>query len=139
MNIDISLLPDDFWIVPYNGANYPGAVGVSGLNGGANCQQYAYSILRYFGFVVPDFRSSDLWDDKNYTKKCDVNTPLSLVLLNDNKDSYGSHVGLYLENGEVLHLSKKNNFPKIEKLYDLQKLEEYKYLIGSKKLIDKLK
>jgi murein DD-endopeptidase / murein LD-carboxypeptidase len=56
-------IPDQFLGVKYNSAHYPGAPGVNGVVGGANCQQYAYAILRYFGRQIPDFRSSDLWED----------------------------------------------------------------------------
>ena len=35
-----------FYDVPFNFYRYPGAPGVSGFTGGANCQLYAYEFLR---------------------------------------------------------------------------------------------
>lgn len=40
---------------------------MSGLNGGANCQLFAYEFLRGHGFVIPALRSSDLWKDTEHT------------------------------------------------------------------------
>jgi hypothetical protein len=39
-------IPERFHQVLYNYDRYPGAPGVRGLVGGANCQQYAYEFLR---------------------------------------------------------------------------------------------
>jgi hypothetical protein len=48
-NLDFSLsplpIPARFQYVRYNGACYPGAEGVVGLDGGANCQLFAYELL----------------------------------------------------------------------------------------------
>jgi len=49
-------IPEHFHQVLYNYDRYPGAPGVRGLVGGANCQQYAYEFLREFGYTIPDFR-----------------------------------------------------------------------------------
>ena len=40
-----------FHQVLYNHERYPGAPGVRGLVGDANCQQYAYEFLREFGYT----------------------------------------------------------------------------------------
>jgi hypothetical protein len=53
--------------IRYDQQKYPGAPGVSGVSGGANCQQYAYEFLRAFGYQIPDFRSSDLGEDTAHT------------------------------------------------------------------------
>src|ERR1700757_3112860 len=60
-------IPERFHQVLYNYDRYPGAPGVRGFVGGANCQQYAYEFLREFGYTIPDFRSSDLWEDTKPT------------------------------------------------------------------------
>jgi hypothetical protein len=48
-------IPERFLAIRYNGDHYPGAPGVIGLIGGANCQRYAYEILRHFGLQIPDY------------------------------------------------------------------------------------
>src|SRR6266545_5225071 len=49
-SLDFSLsplpIPARFHHVRYDGARYPGAAGVVGLDGGANCQQFAYELIR---------------------------------------------------------------------------------------------
>ena len=62
-------IPKKFMEVRYAGERYPGAIGVAGVEEGANCQQFAYELVRYFGIQVPDLRSSDLWADEVYTEK----------------------------------------------------------------------
>jgi lipoprotein Spr len=81
-------IPPQFWGVRYNGAQFPGAVGVTGVESGANCQQYAYSILRHFGFELPDLRSSDLWDDTSHTAVSSDMKPFDLVLVNNEPKRY---------------------------------------------------
>ncbi|MFY9989341.1 MAG: hypothetical protein WAK31_31605 [Chthoniobacterales bacterium] len=76
-------IPEWFHKVRYNYERYPGAPGVRGLAGGANCQQYAYEFLRAFGYKVPDFRSSDLWMDTIHTIVSNSPEPFDLVLLHN--------------------------------------------------------
>lgn len=127
-------IPDYFFSVPYNGAHYPGAAQVKGLEGGANCQQFAYELLRYFGYFVPNLRSSDLWQDTLYTNVVTDLQPLDLVLWNKTADAYGAHVGVYLGEGKVIHLSKEKGFAQIENLSTLQANPLYVVLIGAKRL-----
>ncbi len=47
-------IPREFMSVRYVGKCYPGATGVVGIKDGANCQQFAYELLRHFGRRVPD-------------------------------------------------------------------------------------
>ncbi|MGO4570069.1 NlpC/P60 family protein [Rhizobium sp. 2YAF20] len=128
-------IPSQFWDVRYNGAHFPGAAGATGVEGGANCQQYAYSILRHFGFELPDFRSSELWDDTSYTAVSNEMKPFDLVLVNDEPKSFGAHVGLSLGHGLVLHLSKRIGAPAIETLKQMQSRDEYRCLIGFKTVL----
>ncbi|MCJ9694898.1 hypothetical protein MOV76_25205 [Rhizobium sp. PRIMUS64] len=128
-------IPPQFWRVRYQGEHFPGARGVHGVEGGANCQQYAYSILRHFGFELPNFRSSDLWDDTAHTAVSKDPKPLDLVLVNDEPESFGAHVGLSLGQGLVLHLSKRIGFPAIETLEQMQNRDEYRFLIGFKTVL----
>ncbi|WP_032998415.1 hypothetical protein [Rhizobium leguminosarum] len=128
-------IPPQFWRVRYKGEHFPGARGVHGVDGGANCQQYAYSLLRHFGFELPNFRSSDLWDDTAHTAVSKDPKPLDLVLVNDEPESFGAHVGLSLGQGLVLHLSKRIGFPAIETLEQMQNRDEYRFLIGFKTVL----
>lgn len=105
------------------------------MDGGANCQQYAYSLLRHFGFELPDFRSSDLWNDTESTAVSVEMKLFDLVLVNDKPVSFGAHVGLFLGRGLVLHLSKRIGFPAIETLEQMQNRDEYRFLIGFKTVL----
>ncbi|MGR9231933.1 hypothetical protein ACU8M5_09140 [Rhizobium leguminosarum] len=128
-------IPPQFRDVGYNGDHFPGARGVHGVDGGANCQQYAYSLLRHFGFELPDFRSSDLWNDTESTAVSVEMKLFDLVLVNDKPVSFGAHVGLFLGRGLVLHLSKRIGFPAIETLEQMQNRDEYRFLIGFKTVL----
>jgi len=128
-------VPDRFRDVRYNGGHFPGAPAVDGVEGGANCQQYAYSILRHYGFDLPDLRSSELWEDTEHTVVTHRMQPFDLVLLHSNPDSWGAHVGLCVGPNLVLHLSKRLDAPAIETLDDLQQRDEYRHLIGFKRVL----
>jgi hypothetical protein len=119
--------------VRYSASHFPGAVGVVGVEGGANCQQYAYAVLRHHGFTLPDLRSRELWQDRDYTAVTDRMEPFDLVLVHDNPDSWGAHVGLCVGADLVLHLSRKIGVPAIETLAELQQRDAYRYLIGCKR------
>lgn len=125
-------IPPQFWGIRYNGDNFPDALGTHGIEGGVNCQQYAYSVLRHFGFEVPDFRSSELWDDTAHTIISRNMKAFDLVLVHNEPRSYGAHVGVSLGRGLVLHLSKKFDLPAIETLKQMQRRDEYRHLIGFK-------
>ena len=101
-------IPQRFYKVCYDGKHYPGAPGVRGLVGGANCQQYAYEFVRAFGYVIPALRSSGLWTDTAHTASVDRPEPFDLVLLSGKPDAWGAHVGVYLGKCLVLHLSKRS-------------------------------
>lgn len=128
-------IPEEFWDVRYNADHFPGAPTVRGVDGGANCQQYAYTVLRHFGFIIPDFRSSDLWEDRLYTQIATSAAPFDLVLVHNRPDSYGAHVGLLIGNGLVLHLSRQIGAPAIEALEGLQPREQYRHLVGFKTVL----
>lgn len=128
-------IPERFYEVRYNHQRYPGAPGVQGLIGGANCQQYAYEFLRAFDYQVPDFRSSDLWADTVNTVVSKCAEPFDLVFVHNKPDPWGAHVGVYLGNGLVLHLSQKIGAPAIEPLRLLTQRAEYCCLIGFKRIL----
>lgn len=128
-------IPADLREVRYNADAFPGAPGVHGVTGGANCQHYAYAVLRHHGFELPDFRSSELWLDSEHTARTDRMEPFDLVLVHDKADSWGAHVGLCVGDELVLHLSKAIGLPAIERLADMQQRDEYRHLIGFKRLL----
>lgn len=55
-------LPAHFWDVVYDGTSTP--LNIPDLVGRANCQVFAYAVLKHFGRVVPPLRSSELWTDR---------------------------------------------------------------------------
>ena len=128
-------IPNHLWDVRYNSDHFPGAPNVRGVDGGANCQQYAYTVLRHFGFVVPDFRSSDLWEDLLHTRTAPNPTPFDLVLVHNRPESYGAHVGVYVGHDLVLHLSRQIDAPAIETLSEIQSREQHRYLVGFKTVL----
>jgi len=128
-------IPERFRNVRYNADRFPGAPGIQGVEGGANCQQYAYSILRHYGFAVPDLRSSELWEDAVHTRVSEDMRPFDLVLLHNEPNAWGAHVGLSVGEGLVLHLSRKIDAPAIETLEEMQARDEYRHLIGFKTIL----
>jgi N-dimethylarginine dimethylaminohydrolase len=78
-------VPPHFFQVRYVSSNYPGTA--KGLNKGANCQHFAYELLRHFGVTVPDFRSSELWADTVYTERVLEFELLDLLLWNKTPDA----------------------------------------------------
>ncbi|WP_020560134.1 NlpC/P60 family protein [Thiofilum flexile] len=132
----INSLPAYFWNTPYNAKHHPQAEGVKGVEGGANCQQFAYEVLRFYGLNPPNLRSSELWEDNTLMTVADLSAlqPLDLLLWNDTAKAYGAHVGVYVGEGQALHLSKANHYPKVETLSHLETLPEYQVWIGAKRV-----
>ena len=128
-------IPERFRDVRYNADHFPGAPGANGVEGGANCQQYAYSLLRHYGFEIPDLRSSELWSDSEHTRVSEDLQPFDLVLVHSKPESFGAHVGLCIGEGLILHLSRKIDAPAIETLKEMQASDEYRYLIGFKTIL----
>jgi len=137
--LDLSLspinIPERFKKVLYDNNRYPGAPGVQGVARGANCQQYAYELVRAFGFAIPDFRSSDLWADNAHTQFSKRPKRFDLVLVHNVPDPWGAHVGVYVGNDLVLHLSKKIGSPAIESIQSIMRRAQYRYLLGFKRIL----
>lgn len=90
-------LPERVWTTPYVGRRFPGSRSVAekpGLTEGANCQFFAYEVLRHFGLDIPAWRSSDLWADTELTERVRVPRPLDLALFNADDTAWGAHVGV---------------------------------------------
>jgi cell wall-associated NlpC family hydrolase len=131
-------LPAAFWTVPYVGSRFPGAPGGTGLSGleeGANCQLFAYAVLRHFSLAPPDLRSSELWADTRATARVSVAQPLDLVLFNATDDAYGAHVGVWVTEGRVLHLCAEVGRPAVWEATDFAKRQRYRVLIGFKRVV----
>jgi lipoprotein Spr len=128
-------VPLHFQNVLYNGGHYPGAPGVRGLEGGANCQQYAYELIRYYGRVIPDFRSSELQADETYTCAVETLEPLDLLLFHNRPAAWGAHVGVYLGCGQIIHLSKQIGRPVLWTFAEFAGRAEYACYIGAKRAL----
>jgi murein DD-endopeptidase / murein LD-carboxypeptidase len=125
-------IPPHFFQVRYVSLSYPG--NTNGLEKGANCQHFAYELLRHFSLILPGFRSSELWADTEYTDKVFELKPLDLLLWNKSAEAWGAHVGVYVGDSQVIHLSKTLGIPVLWALEDFQKHERYKYFIGAKRV-----
>ena len=123
-------IPAPFWRVPYDGARFA----VHDIAGGANCQAFAYALLRHFGRAISDFRSSDLWDDTGETACVTDLAPLDLLLFNRTADAYGAHVGVYLGEGRVIHLAKRVGTPAIWPLERFAGEPGYEVFVGAKRV-----
>ncbi|MGW0629733.1 hydrolase [Streptomyces sp. NPDC002758] len=133
----LAQLPPVFWSVPYDGARFPGSRAVTqrpGLEPGANCQLFAYAVLRHFGLSVPDLRSSDLWTDTHAMTRVTTGRPLDLLLFNRTHEPYGAHVGIRLHDDRVLHLCAEIGRPAVWTLGDFAERERYRVLIGAKRV-----
>ncbi|WGZ94351.1 MAG: NlpC/P60 family protein [Candidatus Thiothrix putei] len=129
----IFVIPPHFLTIRYNGAHYPGSPNTNGLEGGANCQQFAYELLRHNSFSVPDLRSRELWEDTTHTYRVTELTWGDLLLWNKTPDPYGAHVGVYIGDGQAIHLAKDNGYPVMERLENIAQHPAYRVFIGAKR------
>jgi hypothetical protein len=123
-------VPAAFWNVPYDGARFP----VRDIAAGANCQAFAYALLRHFGHMISDFRSSNLWEDVRETDIVTELAPLDLLLFGAGADPYGAHIGVYLGEGRVIHLSKRVGKPAVWPLERFAREKGYEVFIGAKRV-----
>lgn len=132
--------PDWLWTVPYLGSAHPGADHPPPVERGANCQRYAYEILALFGRRPPPLRSSELWADTAHTTPVDgAPQPLDLLLFNATPDAqpqaHGAHVGVWMCDGQVLHLSAEVGVPAVWTLDTFRATDRYAVLVGAKRVI----
>ena len=137
-NLDFALsplpIPARFHHVRYDGARYPGAEGVAGLDGGANCQQFAYELIRHFGFAPPDYRSSELWEDEAHTRAVVGElAPCDLLLFNRTPSAWGAHVAVHLGGQLAIHLSRRAGVPVIWRIEEFRLRPEYACFLGAKR------
>ena len=126
-------IPEAFLKIRYDYDRHPQSAEFD-FNQGANCQLFAYALLRHFGVAVPPFRSSQLWEDQASTRFVHDLEPLDLLLVNATNNSWGAHVAVYLGDNTAIHLSKKNGLPVICPLPELLLEPKYKVLIGAKRI-----
>src|SRR5271166_956756 len=124
-------IPPKFMCVPYDGARHPGAAGFDSSMG-ANCQLWAYAVLNHFGFHVPPLRSSELWEDTQFSEPVRRWEPLDLLFFNDAESAWGAHVAVYLGDDLVAHLSGKLGFPATCRIEAMLRNPKYRVLIGAK-------
>lgn len=127
------VLPGWFWRIPYVAAHYPGAVPRSALRHGGNCQLFAYEVLAAHGYVVPDLRSDELWSDTTATEVVADAEPLDLVLVGKDHEPYGAHVGVVIDDHQVLHLCEEIGHPVIWSWADFQRRPRYRCVVGIKR------
>ena len=68
MEIKEMNIPEWLMKINYNGKIIPNGKEYDLMKTGANCQVFAYYILRLNNRIVPDFRSSELWADVEYSE-----------------------------------------------------------------------
>lgn len=126
-------LPKEFLDVKYVGRRVPGCPNPSDLSLGANCQLFAYQLLRHFGVAVPDWRSSELWEDEAHTLEVKSFNALDLMLYHREASAWGAHVGVCLGGNRVVHLSKAVGRPVIWEHEAFATHERYAHFIGAKR------
>lgn len=126
-------IPDRFWRIPYDTAHDRDSPTLKGMEAGANCQNFAYELLRHFGRYVPNLRSSNLWDDAEYTTVADEYEPLDLLLFNRARNAWGAHVAVYVGGDQAIHLSRRIGFAAVWSIGQFTARPEYRVLIGAKR------
>lgn len=132
-------IPQYFFAVNYQVERIPGVNNQSDLSLGANCQVFAYELLRVNGLAVANDRSSELWGDECYSKRVTEFEPLDLMLYSPNGEAFGAHVGVYIGDGNIIHLSLQNGQSEI--IPHLRMLDNIKYssFVGAKRILHPLK
>jgi hypothetical protein len=131
----VSEIPIRFWSIPYDTNHDGDAPTLGGIETGANCQNFAYELLRQFGRHVPNLRSSNLWDDAEHTILADEYRPLDLLLFNHTRNAWGAHVAVYVGNGRAIHLSRRVGLAAVWPLAQFAALPEYRVLLGAKRAL----
>lgn len=132
-------IPIDFLTIKYNPKQIPvDHLHHSIFEKGANCQLFAYELLRDCGKKIPPLRSSNLWEDTENTLVVDDSNfeCLDLMLYHSEDNAWGAHVGVYIGKGLVLHLSQENGIPEVRRHESFSEIERYQYFIGAKRVLD---
>jgi hypothetical protein len=125
-------IPEKFYSVKYNYDRYPGVEDQANFSQGANCQVFSYELLAINGVRAPNLRSSNLWEDSEYTIKVEGDIkPLDLLLFNRISDPYGAHMAVSLGGEDLIHLAMHNEVAEISTINELCKLDKYKVFLGA--------
>jgi hypothetical protein len=124
-------VPERLLAVRYDADCFPGSPKIR--DGYANCQSFAYTVLRYFGRTIPDFRSSELWDDADFTFVVEQYAPLDLILFNHTRSAFGAHIGVFVGENSVLHLARRVGMPAQWSLSEFVEIASYRVLVGGKR------
>jgi lipoprotein Spr len=131
----VSEIPQRFWNVRYDLAHDFNAPVLKSLSESPNCQNFAYEILRHFGRTIPDFRSSNLWDDTEHTIAVSDTQPLDLLLFNRTTNSWGAHVALCVGEDHAIHLSRQIGTATVWSIRQFAEHAEYRVLVGTKRTL----
>jgi hypothetical protein len=103
------------------------------IEGGANCQLYAYAVLAHFEVHVPPLRSSALWSDPRLVMSGDHEQPLDLVFYNATWDSYGAHIAVLVGKDALLHLCEEIGHPAVWTEADFAARDRYRVRLGARR------
>src|SRR6266540_3208285 len=67
MEYTFDAIPAQFWRVKYDQDHDGGAPLLPSISESPNCQNFAYALLKHFGYEISPFRSSNLWEDAEET------------------------------------------------------------------------
>jgi hypothetical protein len=67
--------------------------------------------------------------------RVDSTRPLDLVLVNATDDAWGAHVGVWVADDQVLHLSAEVGLPSVWRMSDFAARERYAVLLGFKRVV----
>ena len=130
-------VPQHFFEVWYDHECYPGSAAAKRLSNGpagANCQHFAYELLRWHGKELLNFRSRELWEDVTWTMKVDSYQPLDLMLYNSKNEAFGAHLALVLDDDKFIHLSKELGHAVIWGQQQFLEKPAYRYFLGAKRI-----
>jgi len=101
---------------------------------GSNCQRFAFGVLSLFDLNCPPLRSSNLWEENEFTTVVSEPEPLDLAFFNFSDETYGAHLGIYMAPNEVLHLAQEIGKPAVWTFEDFSMRSRYSTVIGFKKV-----
>jgi murein DD-endopeptidase / murein LD-carboxypeptidase len=134
-HISEDMIAEHFWRIRYDQNHDPNTSTLPSISEGQNFRNFAYGLLKHFGFETFPFRSSNLWEDSSET--CVVSDELrllDLLLFNRTKNPWGAHVALYRGGHHAIHPSKNQSEPAIWPLAQFLELAEYRTFIGARRL-----
>jgi len=101
---------------------------------GSNCQRFAFGVLSLFDLNCPPLRSSNLWEENEFTTVVREPEPLDLACFNFSDETYGAHLGIYMAPNEVLHLAQEIGKPAVWTFEDFAMRSRYSTVSGFKKV-----